>query len=79
VETDFLSFSPASQIFHFFFGFLVYFLMGLGLNSGLHAFKAGALPLELHVQFILLWLFWKWGLENYLPWLQSSSQSQSPK
>jgi hypothetical protein len=33
------------------------------LNSGLHVAKAGALPLEIDLQFILLWLFWRWGLE----------------
>jgi hypothetical protein len=31
------------------------------LNSGLHACKAGTLPLEPHLQSILLWLFWRWG------------------
>jgi hypothetical protein len=30
------------------------------LNSGLHTYKAGALPLELPLQSILLWLFWRW-------------------
>jgi hypothetical protein len=34
-------------------------------KAGAH--KAGALPLELHLQFILLWLFWRWGLVNFLP------------
>jgi hypothetical protein len=29
-----------------------------GLNLGLHASKTGTLPLEPHLQFILLWLFW---------------------
>jgi hypothetical protein len=39
-----------------------------GLNSGIHACKAGALPLKSHIQFILLRLFWRWGgLSNYLP------------
>jgi hypothetical protein len=33
----------------------------LGLNSGLCTCKAGALPLEPHLQSILLWLFWRWG------------------
>jgi hypothetical protein len=27
---------------------------------------ASTLPLEPHLQSILLWLFWRWGLENYL-------------
>jgi hypothetical protein len=43
--------------------------MGLGLNSGLHVCKAGALLLEPHLQSILLWLFWRWDLANYLPGL----------
>jgi hypothetical protein len=42
------------QIFFFFF-----FFVGLGFNSGLHAHKVGTLPLEPHLQSILLWLFWK--------------------
>jgi hypothetical protein len=29
--------------------------------------KAGALPLESHLPFILLWLLWRWGSMNYLP------------
>jgi hypothetical protein len=28
--------------------------------------------LELHLQFVLLWLFWRWGLLNYFPWLASN-------
>jgi hypothetical protein len=32
-----------------------------GLNSGLHTCKAGALPLEPHLQSILLRLFWRSG------------------
>jgi hypothetical protein len=36
-------------------------------GAGLHAHKAGALPLEPHLQSILLWLFWRWGLVNYSP------------
>jgi hypothetical protein len=34
------------------------------LNSGLCPCKI--LP-ESHLQPILLWLFWRWGLEDYLP------------
>jgi hypothetical protein len=41
---------------------IIYFLVGLGVCKR----KAGALPLEPHLQSILLWLFWKWGPENYL-------------
>jgi hypothetical protein len=45
-------------------------LVGLGgLNSGLCACKSGALPLEPHLQSILLWLFWRWYFMNYLPLL----------
>jgi hypothetical protein len=31
--------------------------------------KAGTLQLEPHLQSFLLWLFWRWGLSNYLPGL----------
>jgi hypothetical protein len=42
------------------------------LNSGLCTCKAGTskskgLQLEPHIQSILLWLFWRWDLVNYLP------------
>jgi hypothetical protein len=40
-------------------------LVGLGFEF--HTDKAGALPLEPHLQFILLCLFWRLGLANYLP------------
>jgi hypothetical protein len=56
------------------FGFF-FFLEGLwywGLNSGLGACKAGALPLEPQLQSILLWVFWRWGLMSCLPELASS-------
>jgi hypothetical protein len=36
---------------------------GWGLNTRLC--KAGALPLEPYLQFILLWLFCKWSLEIF--------------
>jgi hypothetical protein len=42
------------------------------LNSGICTCKAGTLLLELHLQLILLWLFWRWGLMNYLPGLASN-------
>jgi hypothetical protein len=45
----------------FFFLFWVW-----DLNSGLHACKSGTLPFS-HTSSILLWLFWTWGLVNYLP------------
>jgi hypothetical protein len=38
-------------------------------NSGLHAYKAGALQIELCLQPMLLCLFWRWGLMNYFPGL----------
>jgi hypothetical protein len=40
-----------------------------GLNSGLHNYKASALLLKPSLWSILLWLFWRWGLMNYLPGL----------
>jgi hypothetical protein len=43
-----------------------FFSIVLGLNLGLHVCKVGALLLEPHLQYILLWLFWGWGLVNYL-------------
>jgi hypothetical protein len=42
------------------------------LISGLCACKAGALSLELYLLSILLWLFCKWGLVNYLLGLASN-------
>jgi hypothetical protein len=50
------------------------FFVGLVLNSGLHACKAET-TLEPHFQSILLWLFWRWNLENSLPWLASNGLS----
>jgi hypothetical protein len=44
-------------IFSFFFHFFLC-VENFGLNSGLHACKAGTVPLEPHLQSILLWLFW---------------------
>jgi hypothetical protein len=49
----------------------------LGLNTGLHTCKTGTLLIEPHLQVFLLWLFWRWGLENYLSRL--ASWSQPPK
>jgi hypothetical protein len=37
------------------------------LNSGFHICKASILLLEPHLQSVLLWLFRRWGLSNYLP------------
>jgi hypothetical protein len=41
--------------------FLIFFLVGLGLNSGLHTCKAGTVPLKPHLHSVLLWLFWRQG------------------
>jgi hypothetical protein len=43
-----------------------FFFGNWDLNSGLLTCKAGSLPLEPVLQSILLWLFWRWGLENHL-------------
>jgi hypothetical protein len=51
-----------------------FFSWDCGLNSGFHFCKAGALPLEPHLQSILVWLFWKWG-SHYLPRLASNCHS----
>jgi hypothetical protein len=40
-----------------------------GLNSRYHSCIAGALHLEIYLQSALPWVFWKWGLPNYLLWL----------
>jgi hypothetical protein len=57
----------------------LFVLVGWGLNPGLHTCKAGALALETHLQSILLWLFWKWGLTSYLPGADCKLCSQPPK
>jgi hypothetical protein len=56
-------------VFLFCFVLLFCFWWGWGLNSRLHVYKAGALPLELYLQPIFLWLVWRWSLENYFPGL----------
>jgi hypothetical protein len=43
-----------------------------GLNSRLCNCKAGAVLLEPCLQSFLLWLFWRWGLRNYLSKLASN-------
>jgi hypothetical protein len=43
-------------------------LLGLGFESGLHTCKTGTLPLEPHLQSILLWLFWRWGSYKLFAW-----------
>jgi hypothetical protein len=46
---------------------IIFFLWDWGLNSEFHACKTGSLLFELYLQTILFWLFWRWGLLNYLP------------
>jgi hypothetical protein len=45
----------------------IYLFCGLGLNSAWCTLKAVSLSLELHLQSILHWLFWRWGLLKSLP------------
>jgi hypothetical protein len=60
---------PCTCSFFFFF----FLWWNWGLNAGLSAYKAGTLLLQPHRQeSILLWLFWRWGLRNYLPRLSSN-------
>jgi hypothetical protein len=59
---------PPSRWSFLFFAFFV----DWGLDSGLCACKAGPLLLESLLQSILLWLFWRWGLLNYVPKLASN-------
>jgi hypothetical protein len=61
---SFLSFHTQISVYLSFFFF---FWWDWSLNSGICAWKAGALPLEPHFQSILLWLFWRWGITKYLP------------
>jgi hypothetical protein len=58
------------------FCFFGVFLTVLGFYSRLRACKAGALPLEPHLQSILLCLFWRWGLSCYFPRLAENRDSQ---
>jgi hypothetical protein len=53
-------------------------LVGLGVNSRHHTCKAGALPLEAHLQSISLW-FGDGDLINYLPRLALILSSEPPK
>jgi hypothetical protein len=53
----------ASHIFQFTF----FFFYGIGVCTC----KAGTLTLKPYLQSILLWLFWRLGLMNYLPRLSS--------
>jgi hypothetical protein len=58
-----------SLIYHYeFFFFLGFELKALCLQSG-------PLPLEPHLQYILLWLFWRWSLKTpHWPQLISASR-----
>jgi hypothetical protein len=51
--------------------FLFFSLVGLGSELRASHLKAGALLFEPHLQSILLWFFWTWGLRNYLSLLVS--------
>jgi hypothetical protein len=46
-----------------------FFWWDWGFNSALCTWKVGTLPLEPHLQSLLLWLFGDGGLTNYLPGL----------
>jgi hypothetical protein len=68
----------------FYCGCLVCFGGTGDFNSGLCTCNVGALLLKLHLQSILLWLFWRCGLETICPdWPQTSvlpiSASQVPR
>jgi hypothetical protein len=49
-----------------------FFFVGLGFNSELYAWKAGALLLESCLKSIFPLLFWRWSLENCFPGLASN-------
>jgi hypothetical protein len=55
--------------------FFFFFKWDWGLNSRHCDPKANALSLEPHLQSILLWLFWRWGLVNYFAWVGLKTQS----
>jgi hypothetical protein len=42
------------------------------VGQGFHACKVGTVLLEPHLQPILLQLFWRWNLKDYLPGLASN-------
>jgi hypothetical protein len=50
----------------------------VSFNSGLCACKGGVLLLGPYLQSILVCLFWKWGLMNYLPGLASNLNPPNP-
>jgi hypothetical protein len=49
--------------------------VGLGFELRASHLKAGTPSLQPHLQSILFWLFWRWGLMNYLPRLASNLDS----
>jgi hypothetical protein len=49
-----------------FLDFFFFFWWNGGLNLGHCGCKAGTLLLEPHFRSVLLWLFWRWDLKNYL-------------
>jgi hypothetical protein len=70
------------RIMNLFLCIFFFFRWGRGWElRALHC-KAGSLSLEPHLQFILLWLFWRWGLVKYFSWLASNchppNQSEPP-
>jgi hypothetical protein len=63
-------------------GFNFVFWWEWSLNSGLHIYKPGTLPLEQHLQFILCWLFLEMGSHKLFAQdglKPLSSRSQPPK
>jgi hypothetical protein len=46
-----------------------FFLVGLGFELRALHLQSKCSVLETHFQTILLWLFWRWDLANYLPGL----------
>jgi hypothetical protein len=45
----------------------VFFLVGLGFELRASCLQSRRSTSSPHLQSILSWLFWKWGLANYLP------------
>jgi hypothetical protein len=64
LHLDIFYYEELVQVSYPLFQLIFFFLVGLGLNSGLHTCKVGALMLETHIQYILLWLFWRWGVSQ---------------
>jgi hypothetical protein len=60
--------------YYYYYYYYYYFYGSWGLNSG-HSSKVDALSPEPHIQSILMWLFSRWGLMNYLSRLASNHNS----